>query len=193
MTSVFPLHRYTFKDYVDLEADSPVKHEFLDGEIVAMAGGTPEHAAMAAYVIRALGNQLEGGPCRVFSSDLGVRVLRTGLSTYPDAAVVCGPTERDPEKSTNVTNPSVVVEITSDGTEHYDRAQKLEHYKQIPSLQAVVIVSHREARIELWTRADGGWSSVEVVPPALATIAAIGCTIDPAAVHAAAQEVPAAP
>ncbi len=110
-----PLHRYTFKDYVDLEADSPVKHEFLDGEIVAMVGGTP------------------------------------------------------------------------------DRAQKLEHYKQIPSLQAVVIVSHREARIELWTRADGGWSSVEVVPPALATIAAIGCTIDPAAVYAAAQEVPAAP
>jgi Uma2 family endonuclease len=74
-------------------------------------------------------------------------VLRTGLATYPDATVVSGPTVRDPDKKTNVTNPRVLVEVTSDATEDYDRGEKLTHYQQVPSLEAVVIVSHREPRI----------------------------------------------
>lgn len=69
------------------------------GEILAMAGGTPEHAALAMAIGRQLGNQLEGRTCRVFSSDLRVRVLATGLTTYPDVTVICGPSERDPENS----------------------------------------------------------------------------------------------
>ncbi len=131
MTSAFPLHHYTYQDYVWLEEESTTRHEFLGGEIVAMAGGTPEHAAMAAEVIGQLRESLRGGPYRVFTSDLGVRVMATGLATYPDASVVCGPTERDPEKKTNITNPRVLVEVTSDGTEDYDRGEKLEHYKRI--------------------------------------------------------------
>lgn len=160
MTSVFPLHRYTYQDYVWLEEESSTRHEFLDGEIVAMAGGTPEHAAMAAEVIFQLREKLGKGPCRVFTSDLGVRVIATGLSTYPDACVVCGPTERDHQKKTNVTNPRVLLEVTSDSTEEYDRGEKLEHYKQIPSLQAVVIVWHREPRVEVWSRSGDAsvWS-----------------------------------
>lgn len=78
-----------------------------------------------------------------------MRVLKTGLATYPDASVVCGPAVRDPEKKTNVTNPRVLVEVTSDSTEDYDRGEKLTHYQQIPSLDAVVIVSHRTPRIEV--------------------------------------------
>jgi Uma2 family endonuclease len=98
VTSAFPLHRYTYQDYVWLEEESSTRHEFLAGEIVAMAGGTPEHAVMAAEIIGQLREQLRQGPCRVFTSDLGVRVMATGLATYPDASVVCGPTERDPDK-----------------------------------------------------------------------------------------------
>lgn len=188
MTSAFPLHRYTFEDYVELEEASPIKHEFLEGEIVAMAGGTPEHAAMAAYIIRALGNQLESGPCRVFSSDLGVRVLETGLSTYPDASVVCGPTERDPKKPTSITNPRVLVEVTSNSTEHYDRGQKLEHYKQVPSLEAVVIVSHRESLIEVWALESGAWRRSEYRTGSAAIIAPVNCVLDVASVYAAAVE-----
>jgi len=153
VTSAFPLHRYTYQDYVSLEEESSTRHEFLAGEIVAMAGGTPEHAAMAAEVIGQLREQIRGGSCRVFTSDLGIRVKATGLATYPDASVVCGPTERDPNKKTNVTNPRIIVEVTSDSTEDYDHGEKLTHYKQVPSLEAVVIVSHREARVDVWSRA----------------------------------------
>lgn len=190
MPSAFPLHRYTYQDYVWVEEQSTIRHEFLSGEIVAMAGGTPEHAAMAAEVIGQLGERLRGGPCRVFTSDLGVRVLETGLATYPDASVVCGPTARDPDKNTNVTNPRVLVEITSDGTEDYDRGEKLEHYKRIPSLDAVVIVSHREPRLEVWSRApqSGEWTRNEARSGGVAKIPALGCTLDVEAIWRAAAE-----
>lgn len=190
MTSAFPLHRYTYQDYVWLEEQSSTRHEFLDGEIVAMAGGTPEHAAMAAELIGQLREQLRSGPCRVFTSDLGVRVAATGLATYPDASVVCGPTERDPDKRTNVVNPRVLVEVTSDGTEHYDRGEKLEHYKQIPTLEAVVVVSHREPRVEIWSRAraSADWQRTEAGPGATAAIPALSCAIDVDAVWRASLE-----
>ncbi len=115
-------------------------------------------AALLVAVSFALLAQLRGGPCRVYSSDLRVRVLATGLATYPDATVVCGEVERDPESATTVVNPRVVVEVLSDATEAYDRGQKLDHYRRIPSLAAVVLVSHREPMIEVWERtAEGAW------------------------------------
>lgn len=190
VSSVFPLHRYTYQDYVSLEEESTIRHEFLAGEILAMAGGTPEHAAMAAEVIGQLREQLRDGRCRVFTSDLGVRVLATGLATYPDASVVCGATERDPEKKTNVTNPRVLVEVTSDGTEHYDRGEKLEHYKRIPSLEAVVIVSHREPRVDVHFRAAGesAWAASTALAGQVAHVPALGCALSVDAIWRAAIE-----
>ncbi len=87
MAAPVPLHRYSFSDYLALEEASNTKHEFLDGEIYGMAGGTPEHAALSVAVSSAFLAQLRGGPCRVYSSDLRVRVLATGLATYPDVTV----------------------------------------------------------------------------------------------------------
>ena len=190
VTSAFPLHRYTYQDYVWLEEESSVRHEFLSGEIVAMAGGTPEQAAMAAEVIGQLRDHLRAGPCRVFTSDLGVRVLETGLATYPDATVVCGPTVRDPEKKTNVTNPRVLVEVTSDGTEDYDRGEKLEHYKRIPSLEAIVIVSHREPRVEVWSRSPHAelWKRIEGRAGARVLVPPLDCELDVDAIWRAAVE-----
>lgn len=191
MTSAFPLHRYTYQDYVWLEEESSTRHEFLAGEIVAMAGGTPEHAAMAAEIIGQLREQLRGGPCKVFTSDLGVRVLHTGLATYPDASVVCGRAERDPGKKTNVTNPRLLVEVTSDSTEDYDRGEKLTHYQQIPSLAAVVIVSHRRPQIEVWQRAAGSesWQRTEAGAGGQAHVAALGCRLDVDTIWQAALDV----
>ena len=83
-------HRFTFDEYVRLEVDSGVKHEFVAGQVFAMSGGTPERAGITANIGRLLGNALEGRPCRVFSPDLRVRVRATGLGTYPDIAVICG-------------------------------------------------------------------------------------------------------
>ena len=134
-----PRHRYTFQEYLELEEISGVRHEFFDGEIYAMAGGTPEHAAMAAAIVLQLGPQQQG--CRVYSSDLRVPIVATGLATYPDVTVVCGPSQRDPNSPPHVNNPKVVFEVMSRGTEQYYRGEKIEHYKQEPSLEAILLVN----------------------------------------------------
>jgi len=188
VTTAFPLHRYTFADYLLLEQESSTRHEFLDGEIVAMAGGTPEHAALAMAAGRQLGNQLQGTKCRVFSSDLRVRVPATGLTTYPDVTVVGGRTERDPESEATVTNPTVVVEVTSDSSEDYDRGGKLSQYQTIPSVTAVVIISHRESRVEVWSRTGSDWARTEARRGQQVAIAPLGANIDVDALYAAGQE-----
>lgn len=178
MAAPATLHRHSYADYLALEESSNTKHEFLNGEIYGMAGGTPEHAALSVAVSSALLAQLRGGPCRVYSSDLRVRVLATGLATYPDVTVVCGELERDPDGPTTVVNPRVVVEVLSDGTEAYDRGQKLDHYRQIPSLAAVVLVSHRSPAIEIWERGSGTvWRRREFGPGALANLPALSASL----------------
>lgn len=87
----------SYADYLLLEGSSPERHEFLRGAVYAMAGGTPEHGALAAAWIRELGMALRGRPCRVFTSDVRVRIRETGLTTYPDVSVVCGRLETRPE------------------------------------------------------------------------------------------------
>jgi len=188
MTQLAPRHSHSFADYLQTEDVSGVRHEFYEGEIYAMAGGTPEHAAMAAAVTTALGRQLEGTSCRVYRSDLRVRVLATGLATYPDVTVICGPSVRDPESATHVTNPKLVVEVLSPGTEEYDRNEKLEHYKQVPSLSALVLVDHRSELIELWTRTGDAWSCARFGAGEQVALDAIQCTLAVDAVYAAARQ-----
>jgi Uma2 family endonuclease len=145
--------RMTYAAYLELEARSGHKHEWLDGIAYAMAGGTPEHAGLALAVGAELRAALRDKPCRVYSSDLKVRVL----ATYPDATVVCGKLETHPEDANAATNPTLEVEVLSDGTEAYDRGQKFGHYRRIPSLREVVLVSQRERRIEVYRRGARGW------------------------------------
>src|SRR5579859_1220544 len=141
MSASAPIHHhYSFADYLRVEEMSTVKHEFLDGEIYAMAGGTPLHAALAVAVSGALLERLRGGSCRVFSSDLRIRVEATGLTTYPDVSVVCGPLEHDPASADTVVNPTILVEVLSGSTMEYDLGEKFEHYRQLLSLKAVVYV-----------------------------------------------------
>ncbi len=182
-----PAHKLstTFAEYVRLEQTSEVKHEFLNGEIFAMSGGTPEHADLAASVIRELGNQLRGRPCRVYTSDLRIRVLATGLGTYPDASVVCGKPERDPADPNTVVNPVVLIEVLSDSSERYDRGEKFAHYRRIPSLQEYVLVSQLEPRIEVFRRNDDGtWTWSEALTPGSVTLASIQCSLSVDTVYA---------
>jgi Uma2 family endonuclease len=143
-----------------------------------MAGGTPDHAALAMAFGAALVECLRHQPCRVFSSDLRVRVLATGLATYPDVTVVCGPLERDPESRTTVVNPLCVVEVLSDGTEEYDRGDKLEHYKRVPSLRECVLVSHRERLVEVWRRnGEHAWTREEARGGGQIRLESLGCAV----------------
>ena len=188
MSSHPRLHAYTYAEYLAHEQASNVKHEYLDGEIYAMAGGSPEHASLAMVIGSSLMTQLEGKPCRVFSSDLRVRVLETGLATYPDVTVLCGVSERDPESPTHVTNPKVVVEVLSRGTADYDRGEKREHYQRIASLEAIVIVNHESEQIELWVREGGDWNHASFGAGESVPLPNIGCLIDVDEVYAAARQ-----
>ena len=155
------LHRYTYADYVALEMNSTSKHEFLDGEIYAMAGGSEEHSALAAAMVHALVNAVGHRPCRVHTSDLRIYVEAVGLATFPDCSVICGPLQQhEPSPKATALNPTILVEVTSDSSEDYDTGPKLEYYRTIPTLREYVIVSHRERRIVVETRGnDGAWTS----------------------------------
>jgi len=148
--------RLTYPEYLALEARTGERYEWLDGAVYAMAGGTPTHAKLAAAMIGELRAALAGRPCDVFTSDLKVRVLATGLTTYPDAAVICVKRELDPNDPNAVVNPVLLVEVLSDATEAYDRGQKFAHYRRIPSLQEYVLVAQGEPRIEVYRRNDRG-------------------------------------
>jgi Uma2 family endonuclease len=180
-----PLHHYSYSDYRSLEEASSTKHEFLNGEIYALVGGTPLHAGLQAAVATTLSNQLTGRECRVYGSDLRVRVLATGLATYPDVTVVCGAVQTDPEDKNAAVNPSLIVEVLSDSTEEYDRGEKLAHYQRIPTLKAVLLVSQRERRIELWERQES-WQHVTAESAQTVRIAALQCSLAVTAIYDAA-------
>ena len=175
-----PAHRvqYTYAEYIALEAASNVKHEYLDGQIYGMAGGTPDHAALAATIIGLLFAQLTGSRCRAFDSDLRVRVPATGLATYPDVAVVRGPREHDAEDADAVTNPTALFEVLSASTEGYDRGDKFEHYQQLPSLRHYVLVSQSTRRVELWTRTGEGWSQRVAADGDVLELEALAASLD---------------
>lgn len=176
-------HRFTFDDYLRVEEDSIIRHEFLDGRIWAMAGGTPAHARICANVIALLNVALGARRCAVFTTDLRIRVCATGLATYPDVSVICGQVELDPAdpKRHTALNPSLLVEVLSPSTEDYDRGEKLENYQQIGSLEEVMLVSHDEHKIVVWRRSGAGWQATEhrdgVVP------LAIGCELAVSAIY----------
>lgn len=188
MTQAAPRHSYTLRDYLDVEEVSVVRHELINGEIVAMAGGTPEHAALASAIPALLGPQLRGQGCRTYSADLRIRVQATGLATYADASVVCDPVVQDPSSPTHVTNPRVVFEVLSSSTEHYDRGEKREHYQQIDTLGEYVLLSQTAPRVELWSRtnASAAWSYAVYGPGDVVELCSIACRLDVSELYAAA-------
>jgi Uma2 family endonuclease len=156
-------HHYTYEDYLALEHDSELKHEFDDGEIFAMAGKSARHSALAIRISAALENTRPSG-CTGFQSDMRIRILATGRATYPDISMVCGPIELDPDdrSGTTITNPALLVEVLSPSTEDVDRGSKWRDYQRIPSLQKYVLV-HQESRIEIYRRpCSENWEYLDV-------------------------------
>ena len=148
---------FTEREYLALEAASDTKHEFVDGKIVSMAGASPAHNALAAKATIALGIASRGKPCLPLSSDQRVHVPATGLYTYPDVVLACGERRyKTDQPPSSLLNPTVIVEVTSDTTEDFDRGKKFLHYQSIAELRDYVIVSHLESRVDHYRRSENG-------------------------------------
>lgn len=183
MSTARRLH-HTYEQYLEVERLSSVRHEFLDGEIYAMAGGTPEHGILAARVTSLLTARVPS-ECHVASSDVKIFIEATGLATYPDISVVCGRLVRAAQDPMAVTNPVLLVEVTSPSTEDYDRGDKLSQYRQIPSLQAVLLVAHLSKRVTVVQRDAGAWNTRDVRAGEQIAVATPALTLDVDAVYAA--------
>jgi Uma2 family endonuclease len=170
--------RFSIEEFVRLEQHSNVRHELLDGQIFAMGGGTRAHGAVAANVIAALAVQLRGQPCQVHTCDVRIRVIETGLDTYPDVSVVCGKAELDREDPLAVTNTVVLVEVLSPSTAAYDQGEKLSHYQRIPSLREVVFVDAEQSRLIVVRREGDGWTRHEASASGSVALPSIGCALE---------------
>lgn len=168
----------SYADYLALEASTGARHEFLDGEAWMMTGGTVRHSAVKTNLTAVVQGALRGHPCRAYDSDLKVRVLATGLATYPDLAVICGEIARHPEDRHALTNPTLLAEVLSEGTEAWDRGGKFAHYRTIATLRHMLLVNVDTACIELFTRMDdGSWRLTEHRAGGTLALPAIGVEI----------------
>jgi Uma2 family endonuclease len=131
----------TEEAYLEQERRSSTKSEYYDGQIYATTGAKEAHNLIASNVLASLHGQLRRKPCRVYPSDMRVKVLRTGLHTYPDVVVVCGQPEFVDEKRDTLTNPTVIVEVLSPATERYDRGVKFRHYRAIETVQNYILIA----------------------------------------------------
>jgi Uma2 family endonuclease len=174
--------KISYEDYLEAEQQNDIKHEWLDGHVYAMSRGTPEHARLSMNVGAALRTALKG-ECTVYSSDAMLFARETSLSTYADASVTCGAVETHRVVKNGralgeaITNPAVIVEVLSEGTQAYDRGEKFAHYLRIPSLEEYVLVSQSEQRVDVLRRPTSGGHWEEEVATAGQSIELHGATI----------------
>lgn len=157
--------RFTIDEYYALEAASNIKHEFVDGYIYAMSGGSPAHNTINSNLHGFLFGALRGKPCRVFTSDMAVKARETGNIFYPDVTVVCGERQFVPDVSiATLTNPTIIFEVLSPSTAPYDRTTKFYNYAQIPSLKQYVLVEQDQPLIHMFHRNDiNEWDAMQSV------------------------------
>ena len=152
--------RYTVQEYFRLAAESTDKWEYRDGEVVCMPGGTVMHSRIGANVIGELRQRLKGTPCAVYTESVRVRMARGTLYGHPDATVICGDPELDPDddRGETIVNPRLVVEVLSPSTELYDRTTKFRRLMARESFQEYVLIAQDEPRVEsLYRHPDGDW------------------------------------
>ncbi len=178
---MFALPQYrdwTVQDYLDYEREAENRHEFIAGEVYAMAGASERHNQIASALNYLLYGQLVDRPCSVFQSDMRVQAVEN-IFFYPDIAVICGdPHYRDDHRDA-LLNPTVIIEVLSASTEDYDRGRKFKHYREIASLQDYLLIAQNQMQVEHCTRqtADSWLLMVLSRPADSLTLASIGCAL----------------
>jgi Uma2 family endonuclease len=175
--STAALNRYTPEEYLAIERRAQFKSEYIEGEIVAMTGASIAHNWVVANLAGELHSRLRGSRCRSAQSDMRVKVSPSRY-VYPDVVVVCGEPRLEDEVLDTLLNPTLVIEVLSHSTEHYDRSDKFEHYLAIDTLQEYVLVSQQQARIDRFARVGDDWAGTlfEGLGSSL-SLPSIGCEI----------------
>jgi len=145
---------YTPQEYLKMEERSETRHEFVNGEIYDMSGGTATHNKIAVNVSFALESVIRKNklPCRSFVNDLRLRILKANMFTYPDVMLICGKIEFEAGRQDVVLNPVVIFEVLSESTSNYDRSRKFAAYRQIPSLEEYVMIDQARVSVEVFRR-----------------------------------------
>src|SRR5438105_4366919 len=179
---------YTVDQYLAIERSSEERHEYVDGEIYAMAGESGEHGDISVNVVGTLFTQLRGKRCRARTKDTKVRsgpVLTAGQSSaclfsYPDVVIICDEPEYLDGHRDVILNPTAIAEVLSPSTEAFDRGEKFTRYQTWnPTLKDYLLVSQDRPQIEHYSRqADGGWSYHRYTGlERVVVVASIGCTV----------------
>lgn len=145
--------KMTAEEYLEWEAKQELRHEYIDGEIIAMTGGTIPHAKIYLNFYRALYPHLRQRGCEPFVSDVKVQANKNSRYFYPDLVVTCH--ADDLKAKEFIQHPTVIVEVLSPSTANYDRKKKLKYYRQIPSLQEYILVDSEEIAVEVDRRGEG--------------------------------------
>lgn len=169
----------TAEKYLALERKADHKSEYYAGEIFAMAGASERHNLIVANVVAELRAGLKRRDCKVYPSDMRLKILSTGLYTYPDVVVVCNKPQFDDEHKDTLLNPTLIVEILSESTEAYDRGKKFEHYRKIESLAKYLLIPQDSPKIEYYSRQpENQWLLSEITGlQNTVKLAAIGCEL----------------
>jgi Uma2 family endonuclease len=171
--------RMTEDEYLAFERASEERHEFADGEIFAMAGGSSNHSTVMMSIGSELRVALRERRYQTRSSEMRIYIPQSGRYVYADASVVCGRPEFKDETHDTLLNPNVIVEVLSPSTEAYDRGDKFAQYQALPSVMHYVLASQDKPRIEVFTRQDdGSWNLRNYGPGDRVALPAIECTID---------------
>ena len=142
--------KFTEEEYLEYENQSLERHEFFQGEIFAMAGGSNLHAVIFSNLFIGLGIQLKGKPCRPYGSDLRIHIPENSLYTYPDISIKCGEFSTSDKSKNSFINPEVIIEILSPSTRGYDRGDKFKLYRDIPTLKEYILVDSERIGVEIF-------------------------------------------
>jgi Uma2 family endonuclease len=142
---------FTPDEYLEIERISPIKHEYLQGQIVAMAGASKAHVIITGNLCALLVNHLRGTGCISYATDMKVRLSALNLFYYPDLAVTCDDRDRLSDEDF-ILHPKLIVEVLSDSTEAFDRGDKFAHYKTIPEFEEYALIHQKQILLERFQR-----------------------------------------
>ena len=179
------IQKISEEEYLAGEHQSEIKHEYVRGEVFAMAGAKRGHNLICTNIVRKYGNTIVGKGCEIYQSDMRVQVKSSGSYRYPDIVIVCGEPQFTDDELDTLMNPTILIEVLSPTSANRDRGEKLAEYRQLESLQEYLLISQDTPHIEhLLRQKDNTWLLSDTIGlDASLNLASIGCTLAMAEVY----------